>query len=235
MVAITEEFVQALPKTDLHVHLDGSMRMATLITLAQERDIELPSYTEDGLKDLVFKERYGSLAEYLHGFKYTCAVLQDAESLEQVAYELAWDNINEGVRYLEPRFAPQLHTNDRMDMTEVLLAVHRGLKRARDEFNRTPAVVEEGEPEFEYGIIVCAMRMFTDGFSHYYNNLFKVHPYTPRKTLFSMASLELAQAAVSIRREYGLPIVGFDLAGQENGYPAEDHVPAYQYAHKHFR
>ena len=231
---ITEEFVKALPKTDLHVHVDGSVRLGTLIELAQERDVELPSYTEEGLKDLVFKERYGSLAEYLHGFKYTCAVLQDAESLERVSYELAWDNINEGVRYLEPRFAPQLHTNDQLDMTEVLLAVHRGLKRARDEFNRTDAVVDGGEPAFEYGIIVCAMRMFTGGFSHYYNNLVKVHPYTPRKTLFSMASLELAQAAVSIRREYGLPTVGFALAGQENGYPAEDHVAAYQYAHKHF-
>ena len=49
-----------------------------------------------------------------------------------------------------------------------------------------------------------------------------------------MASLELAQAAVRLREELGLPIVGFDLAGQENGYPAENHIEAYQYAHKNF-
>ena len=43
------EFLQALPKTDLHVHLDGSLRLETLIELARERDVKLPSYTSDGL------------------------------------------------------------------------------------------------------------------------------------------------------------------------------------------
>jgi adenosine deaminase len=50
----------------------------------------------------------------------------------------------------------------------------------------------------------------------------------------SMASLELAQAAVHMRREYGVPIVGFDLAGREDGFPADDHIAAYDYAHKNF-
>ena len=65
---ITEDFIRALPKTDLHVHLDGSIRIPTLIDLAREYNVELPSYTEEGLRELVFKERYANLGEYLKNF-----------------------------------------------------------------------------------------------------------------------------------------------------------------------
>ena len=228
---ITEELIRALPKTDLHVHLDGSIRIPTLIELAKESQIELPSNTEEGLMELVFRERYESLADYLHGFQYTCAVMQNTEALERTAYELAWDNINEGVYYIEPRFAPQLHMNEQVSFIDAVRAVNAGLRRARDEHN---AKVQPGQLRFEYGIIVCAMRMFTKNFSSYYRKLFAVHPSAPPKHVYGMASLELARAAVHAIREYGLPIVGFDLAGQENGFPANDHIEAYQYAHANF-
>ena len=100
------DVIRALPKTDLHVHLDGSLREATLIELARERGVKLPSETVEGLNELVFRPHYASLAEYLHGFALTGAVMKDAEALERIAYELAWDNIHEGVRYIEVRFAP---------------------------------------------------------------------------------------------------------------------------------
>jgi adenosine deaminase len=106
MSKIPDEFLAKIPKTDLHLHLDGSLRIPTLIELARLKSIELPSYTEEGLKKLVFKPSYANLDEYLKGFAYTCAVLQDEEALQQVAYELAYDNWNEGVRYFEVRFAP---------------------------------------------------------------------------------------------------------------------------------
>src|SRR5262249_50824258 len=99
---LTADFIRAIPKTDLHVHLDGSLRIHTLIELAREQGVELPSYEESGLRELVFKERYVDLAEYLQGFKYTCAVLRQPEALERVAYELALDSFAEGVRYIEP-------------------------------------------------------------------------------------------------------------------------------------
>ena len=90
------------------------------------------------------------------------------------------------------------------------------------------------EPPFEYGIICCAMRMFTGAFSQYYATLFAAHPYARAKELYSMASIELARAAVAARDGYGLQVVGFDLAGEEAGYPAGDHKQAYDYAHRHF-
>ena len=231
---ITDELLLELPKTDLHVHIDGSMRIPTLIELAKQNNVELPSYDEAGLRELVFRERYASLAEYLHGFKYTCATLQTLEALEQVGYELAWDNINEGVCYFEPRFAPQLHMGPQRTFVDVLRAVNMGLQRARDEYNASEDVMRGRKPPFEYGIVVCAMRMFNEHFSDYFRQIMEVHTHAPPETVYGLASLELARAAVLAVREYGLPIVGFDLAGQENGFPASDHVEAYSYAHKNF-
>jgi adenosine deaminase len=231
---ITPEFIARLPKTDLHVHLDGSLRLPTLIELAREHAVEMPSYTEGGLRETVFKDRYASLAEYLTGFQYTVAALQTADALERAAYELAEDNQREGVRYLEVRFAPQLHVHAGLDAVAAIAAVDRGLRRARDAFNRGAAVAAEQEPPFEYGIICCAMRMFTAGFSRYYSTLYAAHPYARPKELFAMASVELARAAVAARDHHGLQVVGFDLAGEEAGYPAGDHKQAYDYAHRHF-
>lgn len=231
---ISEKFIKSLPKTDLHVHLDGSLRIGTLIELAQEYRVELPSYTEEGLRELVFKDRYQNLGEYLQGFQYTVGVMQRELALEQCAYELAQDNQLEGVRYIEVRFAPQLHVHRHMNAVTVLKAVNRGLKKAKDEFNASSAVRDGLEPPFDYGIICSAMRMFQTGFSEYFTNLIDSHMYTPIKDVYKMGSLELARAAVTARDEYGLPVVGFDLAGEEAGYPADDHIAAFQYAKKNF-
>jgi adenosine deaminase len=231
---ITNAFIAALPKTDLHVHLDGSLRIPTLIELAREQHVELPSYTEGGLRETIYKERYTSLGDYLKGFEFTVAVMQSAEALERVAAELAEDNQAEGVRYLEVRFAPQLHVRPGLGAVDVIAAVDRGLRRARDAYNRQPEIAAGREPPFEYGIICCALRMFTAGFGRYYDTLFAAHPYTRPKDLFAMASLDLARAAVLARDSQGLQVVGFDLAGEEAGYPAGAHKEAFEYAHKHF-
>mgnify|MGYP001023984567 FL=1 len=82
---ITREFLAKIPKTDLHLHLDGSLRLSTLIELAKAAKVPLPSETEAGLQELVFKEKYKDLPDYLQGFGLTCAVLQTPEKLERVA------------------------------------------------------------------------------------------------------------------------------------------------------
>ena len=193
---ISEEFIKALPKTDLHLHLDGSLRIGTLIELAKEFEVQLPSYTEEGLRELVFKDRYQNLGEYLTGFQYTVGVLQRELALERCAYELAQDNQEEGVRYIEVRFAPQLHVHQHMNAVTVLKAVNRGLERAKKEFNARQEVKDGLEPPFDYGIICSAMRMFQTGFSEYFTNLISSHMYTPLKDVYKMGSLELARAAV---------------------------------------
>jgi adenosine deaminase len=231
---ITEEFLRQIPKTDIHLHLDGSLRLPTLIELARQQRIKLPSMTTDGLRKLVFKKNYADLTEYLRGFACTCSVMHDAESLERIAFELAEDNLAEGVRYIEVRFAPQLHVHDKLNLEQVIRAVSRGLERAQRAHNRSAAVRGNQDVPFHFGIIVCALRFFTPAMSAYYEWLFHVMSYAPPKQVFSAASTELARAAVRLSHEQGLPIVGFDLAGAEAGYPADDHRPAFQYCHSHF-
>ncbi len=231
---ITRELLRRLPKSDLHLHLDGSVRLATLVELAAERKIGLPSQTVEGLRETVFKDSYRSLEEYLTGFAYTCAVMSDSESLERIAYELAVDNLEEGVRYIEVRFAPQLHAGAGLDLPKIFSAVDRGLARARGEFNSTHAVRSGGEPRFEYGIIACSMRFFAAGFSGYFERFMQAHTYTDRDTVFGLASLELVGAALDARDRLGIPVVGVDLAGAEAGYPPVHHREAYLKAHRAF-
>jgi len=231
---INKEFIRQIPKTDLHLHLDGSIRPSTLIILAKENDISLPAYTEKELKKTVFKDQYYDLKEYLQGFKYTTAVLQSESALERVAYELVMDNVEEGVRYIEVRFAPQLHQHKHLDIKNVLKAVNRGLNRAKKKFNKKQNTDAGNDIPFNYGIIVCAMRMFDYGFSEYFDTLLDVHKHSERKWIFSLASQELVKASIEARDRFKIPIVGFDLAGMEKGYPAVDHRPAYILAHKNF-
>jgi adenosine deaminase len=229
-----ERLIRKIPKTDLHLHLDGSIRLETIAEIGQKEQIDLPSYTAEGLHELVFKEHYQSLEQYLATFGYSCAVMQRPEYLERIAYELALDNQAEGVRYIEVRFAPQLHINQTMDMQQVLESVNNGLKRAQQEFNQQLDVRDGIEPPFYYGIIVCAMRSFNQHFSRYYERFIDAHSYSDMKSIRKMASYELAQGAVRIRDKTGIPIVGFDLAGAEKGYPARDHWRAFQHAHENF-
>lgn len=232
--SISKEFIRRIPKTDLHLHLDGSLRIPTLIELAKQQRVKLPSQTEDGLRRLVFKDNYADLPEYLKGFAYTCAVMQDAESLERIAFELAEDNLAEGVRYIEVRYAPQLHINDRLDMEEVVRSVCRGLERAKKRHNQSKPVKSGDDVPFHFGIIVCALRFLVPQMSAYYRKLFEFMSYANPKQVAAAASMELARAAVDLAHNKGLPVVGFDLAGAESGYPADDHRAAYQYAHDNF-
>jgi adenosine deaminase len=227
------ELIRRLPKTDLHVHLDGSLRLSTLIDLARSRRVALPSETPSGLRELVFRERYRDLPEYLEGFRYTVAVLQDAEALERAAFELCEDCQAEGVRYLEVRFAPQLHVQPGFEMDDVVAAVDRGIRRAAATFNQRPEVASGGEPPFAAGILLCALRHFTPEFSAGYRRIFEALPSATPAEVYAAASLEVARTAARLKGQ-GLLVVGLDLAGQEKGYPAEDHRTAYQVAHEAF-
>jgi len=231
---MTSALLRELPKTDLHLHLDGSLRPETLIELARERKVKLPAYSPAGLYKKVFKESYADLPEYLQGFGYTTSVMRDAESLERVSYELCIDCQAEGVRYIEIRFAPQLCTRPGFDILDVLKACSRGIERAEREFNRRAAVKSGSEPPFRAGIVVCAMRFFTEGFSPSYAEMIAALADLPREQIYGIASETLVRSAIKARDELGLPVVALDLAGPERGFPASTHQRAYQLAHEAF-
>ena len=230
MPKITEQFIRKIPKTDLHLHLDGSLRLPTLIEMAKAGKVELPSYEEAGLNELVFKTRYANLGEYLAGFAYTVGVLQTPENLERAAFELAEDSHAEGVRYIEVRFAPQLHVTHATEIGGIVRAVFRGLEKAKKQLN---ANLDDSDMPFEYGIILCAMRRFNRQMSPYYERLLNRGKNSSLRYSYARASLALVKEAVKLRDD-GLPIVGFDLAGEEAGYPAIHHKAAFQCAHRNF-
>ncbi|KAL7475383.1 hypothetical protein ACHAW6_001299 [Cyclotella cf. meneghiniana] len=133
-------FFVRIPKADLHIHLDGSIRIPTLIDLAKQQNVSLPSYDPVELQNTVFPATYSSLTEYLRGFGFITAALRTPSALERVAFEVAMDAYDSGVRYLELRFAPQLHAIPGiLSIEEVVCAVNRGLERAvrvADELDR---------------------------------------------------------------------------------------------------
>ncbi len=131
MTALTLEAIQHLPKTDLHVHLDGSLRLTTILDIAQQDNIPLPADTPEALaRAMHVGENTGSLVEYLKAFDVTLRVLQTEDSLYRVAYELATDAAAENVRYMEVRYAPMLHTRQGVPLTRVVEAVLAGLRAA---------------------------------------------------------------------------------------------------------
>lgn len=138
---------QQLPKTDLHVHLDGSLRLETLLDLARDQGVSLPASDPEGLRAAMrLGENTGSLEKYLEAFDVTLRVLQDEESLYRVAYELAEDAAAENVRYMEVRYSPMLHTRRGLRLTRVVEAVLRGLHAA------------ELDHGIESRVILCGIR-----------------------------------------------------------------------------
>ncbi len=126
---------EALPKTDLHVHLDGSLRIDTILELAKENRIDLPATTPDGLRAAIgCGKHFGSLVDYLRGFDITLKVMQTEEALERTAFELAEDAHLENVRYMEVRYSPMLHTQKGAKLTKVVESVLDGLRRARETY-----------------------------------------------------------------------------------------------------
>lgn len=146
-IKLTREFIQKLPKTDLHVHLDGSVRIETIIDLAKQFKIKLPTLEADELRKLIVcGDHTVSLEDYLRGFHIVNLVLQNKEGLRRAAYELAEDAAKENVRYMEVRYSPILHTDRGLKLTEISQAVIDGLKQAERDFNIKTAV------------IICGMR-----------------------------------------------------------------------------
>lgn len=140
------EMIRRLPKTDLHCHLDGSLRPATLLELGRQGNVPLPAGDADGLRREMRIRDGADLAEYLRLFDLTLSVLQDEEALERTAFELAEDAARENVWYLEVRFSPILHQQRGLGLDAIVDAVLRGLRRA------------EGRWRIKSGVIVCGIR-----------------------------------------------------------------------------
>lgn len=134
---MTREELIALPKIELHCHLDGSLSQA-FIEKRLGRSVKA--------EELSVADDCTSLVEYLEKFALPGECLTDEEGLEEAAYDVLQTMSQENVCYAEIRFAPLLHENGTMKCDRVIEAVLRGMERGKQAFG------------VDYGVIICAMR-----------------------------------------------------------------------------
>jgi len=190
MPKLTLQDIQRLPKTDLHVHLDGSLRIQTILELAEQQKVKLPADSVDKLRPFVqMGDDCKSLVEYLKAFDVTLSVMQTHDALVRTAFELAEDAANENVRYMEVRYSPILHQQKGLTLHNIVQAVLEGLTQAEKKHN------------IRTGVILCGMRHISPEIS-----------------------LKLADLTVAFKNK---GVVGFDLAGAEEDFPAKRHKDAF--------
>ncbi|MGM0470953.1 MAG: adenosine deaminase [Bacillota bacterium] len=128
------ELIRKLPKVELHLHLDGSLRVKTVRQLSQKLELDLPVTSKESLADyLQVSGQCADLGNYLEKFELPIKLMQTPEAISRIAYELVEDLAAENVRYAEIRFAPLLLT-EQLSAFEVVEAALDGLKRGEKEF-----------------------------------------------------------------------------------------------------
>ncbi len=206
-VVLNADTVRTAPKVLLHDHLDGGLRVGTVIELADAAGYrDLPTTDPDELgRWFLGAAHSGSLERYLETFGHTVAVMQTPEALSRVAAEAAEDLAADGVVYAEVRFAPELHVEGGMDLDGAVQAVLDGFAAGAERAAAAGRTIR-------IGCLLTAMR-------------------------HAARSREIAELSVRHRdgvdsRSACAPlvgVVGFDIAGAEKGFPPTRHLDAFEY------
>jgi adenosine deaminase len=143
--------LEDMPKAELHLHLDGSMRVETALELARSRGIDAPRTADEMAAALIAPMPCADQAELLRAFDMPIALMQDAEALERVTAELVETKAAEKVRYVEIRWGPLLHLARGLPLADGIAAVCRGARRAA-------AAVAAASRPIEVRLICTAIR-----------------------------------------------------------------------------
>ena len=127
---------------DLHLHLDGSLSLASVKQLAAMQNIPLPQTDAEILHLLQVSPDCRDLNEYLEKFAFPCSLLQTEEGLSTAVYNLCEELHAQGLLYAEIRFAPQLHTEKGLTQAEITAAAIAGMQKS----------------SFHANLILCCMR-----------------------------------------------------------------------------
>ena len=124
--------INKLPKIELHCHLDGSVRVDTIIDIAKKEGIKLDSYKRCDIEKLVqVPNDCTSLNEYLKRFDLPNKVMQSSENIKRITFELLEDAQKENIKYIEIRFAPLLHLQKGLSIEEVIQSAIDGINQAQ--------------------------------------------------------------------------------------------------------
>lgn len=161
------QLLGAMPKAELHLHLDGSLRIDTALDLASTRDVDAPRDRAGMAAALIAPMPCRDQAELLRAFDLPIALMQDTEALERITAELVEDKAADGVRYVEIRWGPRLHVARGLSLSDGIAAVCAG---ARDAAERTGTVVRlictamrSHDPEANVGLAGTAARFRDEG------------------------------------------------------------------------
>lgn len=121
-----------LPLIDLHRHLDGNVRLETILDLGQQHDLDLPASTVEELRPHVqVTQPQPGLMAFIEKFKWMREILVDYDAVRRVAYENVEDAREEGIDYVELRFSPWFMAEPHhLDPWGVVEAVVDGVERA---------------------------------------------------------------------------------------------------------
>lgn len=141
-ISALDEFIVRMPKVELHLHLEGSIRPATLLALAERNGVDLPARDEDGVRQLF---KYHNFHEFLTVFMVLARSLASGRDFEQVAYELGTHLAEQRVRYAEVMISPVQYHRRALDLDEVVQGAASGFARAASEYDVRVGLV------FDYG------------------------------------------------------------------------------------
>ncbi|MDQ0116280.1 adenosine deaminase [Paenibacillus harenae] len=129
------DVLHIMPKVELHVHLDGSVKASTIRELAESRaDSSLPESDDELLSLMQADPDTTSLTQYLSKFSFVLPYMQTAEAIERIAYELVEQAAEQQVRYMEVRFAPWLHTHQGLSIEDAIRHTVNGLRSGEEQF-----------------------------------------------------------------------------------------------------
>jgi adenosine deaminase len=138
---LTRELLARLPKAELHTHLDAALRPETMLELARATGFELPAKDPAALRRFMRVDDAGDLEDYLRRFEFTIPLLQSAEAIERVSYEMVEDAARDGIRYLEVRYCPWLSRRQGLSLERALEAELAGLSRGERDFGVVTRVI----------------------------------------------------------------------------------------------
>jgi len=155
----TRELIGRLPKAELHTHLDSSLRPATMIELARTIGFALPHTDAEALRQWMVVRDARNLEDYLARFEYTIPLLQSAETIERVSYEMVEDAARDNVRYLEVRYCPWLSRRQGLSMEKALEAELAGLARGERDFGTVTRVINCSLRHYDPGVSLDIARL----------------------------------------------------------------------------